>query len=87
MAVLGLRCCKGFSLVVAGEGCSLVAVLGLLIAVTSLTVEHGLQWLQHVGSVVAVPGLQSIGSVVLAHGLSCSMACGIFPDQGHFLGY
>ena len=22
------------------------------------------------------------GSVVLAHGLSCSMACGIFPDQG-----
>ena len=22
------------------------------------------------------------GSVVLAHGLSCPMACGIFPDQG-----
>ena len=47
----------GFSLVVAGEGCSLVAVLRLLIAVASLTVENGLQWLQHVGSVVAVPGL------------------------------
>ena len=22
------------------------------------------------------------GSVVVAHGLSCSAACGIFPDQG-----
>ena len=26
--------------------------------------------------------LQSTGSVVVAHGLSCSKACGIFPDQG-----
>ena len=33
-------------------------------------------------SVVVVRGLQSIGSVVAAHGLSCSTACGIFPDQG-----
>ena len=23
-----------------------------------------------------------MGSVVVAHGLSCSAACGIFPDQG-----
>ena len=23
-----------------------------------------------------------VGSVVVAHGLSCSVACGIFPDQG-----
>ena len=27
-------------------------------------------------------GLQSAGSVVAAHGLSCSEACGIFVDQG-----
>ena len=27
-------------------------------------------------------GLQSTGSVVVAHGLSCSTACGIFLDQG-----
>ena len=27
-------------------------------------------------------GLWSAGSVVVAHRLSCSMACGIFPDQG-----
>ena len=26
--------------------------------------------------------LRSAGSVVVAHGLSCSAACGIFPDQG-----
>ena len=31
---------------------------------------HGLQYLQH------------MGSVVVAHGLSCSVACGIFLDQG-----
>ena len=34
------------------------------------------------GSVVAVPGLQSTGSVDVVHGLSCFMACGIFPDHG-----
>jgi len=34
------------------------------------------------GSVVVAPRLQSIGSVVVAHGLSCSVACGIFLDQG-----
>ena len=33
-------------------------------------------------SVVVARGLQSTGSVVVVHGLSCSAACGIFPDQG-----
>ena len=28
------------------------------------------------------PRLPSIGLIVVAHGLSCSMACGIFADQG-----
>ena len=65
----------GFSLVVAGEGYSLVVVHGLLTAVapvlwTTGCRMHGLQWLW----------LQ--GSVVLVHGLSCSMASGIFLDQG-----
>ena len=27
-------------------------------------------------------GSRRTGSVVVAHGLSCSVACGIFPDQG-----
>ena len=41
-----------------------------------------LQQLWHVGSVVVAPGLQSSGSVVVAHGLSCYIvACEIFPDQ------
>ena len=26
--------------------------------------------------------LEYLGSVVVAHGLSCSRACGIFPDEG-----
>ena len=42
MAVLGLCCSAGFSLVVASGGYSLVAVHGLLIAVVSLVAEHGL---------------------------------------------
>ena len=33
-------------------------------------------------SLVAVPGLQSTGSVFVAHGLSSSVARGILPDQG-----
>ena len=32
-------------------------------------------WLRSTGS-------RSAGSVIVAHGLSCSVACGIFPDQG-----
>ena len=24
----------------------------------------------------------SVGSVVMAHGVSCSVPCGVFPDQG-----
>ena len=64
-----------------------VAVRRLLIVVASLVVEHGLQarGLQKLwcaDSVVVARGPQSTGSVVVAHGLSCSAACGIFPDQG-----
>ena len=43
---------------------------------------HGLQQLQHLGSAVMAPGLYSTGLVAVAHGLSCSAACGIFSDQG-----
>ena len=42
LAGLGLRCCAGFSLVLESRGYSLVAVLGLLILVASLTAEYGL---------------------------------------------
>ena len=54
-------------------GYTLVAVLGLLLEVVSLVEEHRLkahklQYLWH------------MGSVAVAHGLSCSATCGIFPD-------
>ena len=58
MAVLALCFCwMGFSLVAASTGYSLVAVCRLLIAVSSLAVEHRLQGMRakelwHVGSVV-----------------------------------
>ena len=35
-----------------------------------------------VASLAVAPGLSRAGSVVVAHGLSCSAACGIFLDQG-----
>ena len=41
----------------------------------------GLQKLWLVGSAVAAPRVQSTGSTVVAHGLSCSVVCGVFPDQ------
>ena len=43
---------------------------------------HGLQELLHVGLVVVAGWLQSASSVVMAHGLSCPTAYGIFLDQG-----
>ena len=42
LAVLGLRCCSGFSLVVVSRSYSLAAMCQLLIVVASLVVEHGL---------------------------------------------
>ena len=41
LTVLHLCCCMGFSLVVASEGYSPVAVCGLLVVVASLVEEHG----------------------------------------------
>ena len=52
----------------------------LLIVVASLVAEHRLQGMP--ASVVVIHGLQSTGSIAVVHGLSCTMACGIFPDQG-----
>ena len=52
---------------------------GLLIAVAFLAEEERFQnvW----ASAVAVPGLYSMGSTVVGHGLSCSETYGIFPDR------
>ena len=80
LAVLGLRCRSGFSLVAAGRSCSLVAVHRLLIAVASPVAENRLQGVR--ASVVVPPGLQSTGSTLGVCGLSCPKACGSFWDQG-----
>lgn len=80
LTVLGLRCCSGFSLVAASRGYSLVAVHRLLIEVASPVAENRLQGVR--ASVVVAPGLQSTGSTLEVHGLSCPKACGSFWGQG-----
>ena len=65
--MLGLRYCRQLSLVAESRGQALVAMRRLLTEVASL---------------VAALRLPSTGSVVVAHGLSCSTARGILPDQG-----
>ena len=57
------------------------AALPSLIPLSTGSRARGLQWLKHVSSVVAAPGLWSTGSVVAAHGLSCSSVRGIFLDR------
>ena len=59
----------------------------LLLSVASFAADQGLWGSQ--SSVFAAPGLSSWGSqvleyssIVVAHRLSCSVTCGIFPDQG-----
>ena len=56
---------------------SLVVVSSLV--VTFLVSEHELKGV--LASVTGAPGRWSAGSVVVAHGLSCPVACGIFLDQ------
>ena len=55
-------------------------VCRLLTAVASLVAEHGLQGTS--ASVVVALCLWSTGSIVVAHRLSGSKVCGIFPEQG-----
>ena len=68
MAVLGLRfSVQGLSLVAASGGHSSLRCAGL-----SLSRPLPLR----------STGSRRAGSVIVAHGPSCSAACGIFPDQG-----
>ena len=85
---IGFCCCVDFFVVAESRGCSLVAIPRLLIVVTSLCAQRGLQgaWASVVVAheLVAAPVLWSTGSIVAEHGLSCSTACGIFLDQGWY---
>ena len=69
MAVLGLHCCAGFSL---------VAALRLLIVVASPVAEHRLQGLR--ASVAAAHGLSSYGFWALEHRLN---SCGPWAHMLH----
>ena len=65
--MLGLRFVRGLSLVAASGGHSSLRCAALSLSRPLL--------LRSTGS-------RHAGSVVVAHGPSCSAACGIFPDQG-----
>ena len=67
LAVLGLRFVRGLSLVAASGGHSSSRCAGL-----------SLSW----PLLLRSTGSRRAGSVVVAHGPSCSAACRIFPDQG-----
>ena len=88
MLVVVLR----LSLVVASRVCCLLQCTGFSIAVASLIVEHGLwvcgfQQLRHTASVFVACRLQGAqASVIMAYRFSCSLASGIFPDQGLNIG-
>ena len=67
MAVLGLRfCARAFSSC-GKRGPLFIAMRGPLTIAVSLVAKHR---------------LRRAGSVIVAHGLSRSAACGILPDQG-----
>ena len=57
------------------SGNALVELHGLLTAVASFVAEHGF-W------VCGLQQLHHVGSVTVVHGLSCSVACEVFLDQG-----
>ena len=64
-------CCRAWALGVWASG---VAACRPQSMPASVVVARGLSSVAH--------GLQSAGSVIVEHRLSCSTACGIFPDQG-----
>ena len=63
---MGLCCCTQAFSSCDEQGLLFIAVQGLLVMVTSL----------------AERGLEGVDSVLMVHGLSCPVACGIFLDQG-----
>ena len=71
--------------------CTGFSLWWLLTVLASLVSEHrpracGLKKLLPADSVTVTCRSQSMGSAVVAQGLSCAMVCGIFPIQGLNLG-
>ena len=89
--MLGLHCCTGFSQAAVHRGCFSLWCSGFsrwspLLLWSTGPRAHSLQSLWHVDSIVAVPRLQSTGSIVVTQGFSCSMTCRICPtrDKTHW---
>ena len=80
LAGMGARCWSSSCPVVMSQGYSLAMVRALVLLVPSLVTQHIL-WGGR-ASVAAVPGLWSTDSVAVGLGLTFSVTCGIFPDQG-----
>ena len=80
MAVLGLHCFSQAFSSCSERGATVIVLHELLIAVASLVSEHGLYDAR--ASVVVVSRLWNTGSIIVAHGLSCSAAYRVFLDQG-----
>ena len=80
LAVLGLHCCRGFSLVAVSRGYSTDGVRWLLIAVTSCCGAQALGCVSFSGCDTRAQWRLLSGSGAVARGLSGSSACGIFPD-------
>ena len=81
--MLDLGCCTGFSLIAVSGGYSLVAVHWLLLVMASLLAQHG-HWSVRASVWAEFLGLWGSGALErrLNNGLSCSVAWGVFPDQG-----
>ena len=78
--MLGLCCCAGFSLDAEREGCSLVGVCRLLIAMASRCGAQVLGCVSFSSCTSQAP--RAPAQTHVAHGFSCSVAHGIFLDQG-----
>ena len=69
----------GLSLVAVGRGHSSLQCMGFSLRWPLLLRSTGSR---HAVSAVVARRLQSAGSAAVVHGLHCSVACGIFLDQG-----
>ena len=88
LVVLSVHCCLGFFSSCRPVGATVQlwytgsSLQWLLLLQITSSRACWLQQLQHMDSVIVTPRLQSTGTKVVTHGFSCSVACGIFLDQG-----
>ena len=86
LAVLSLRCCMSFYLVAMSRGHSCVAWAshcgGFSCCRAQALERSGFRSCGECAQELWLPGSRATGSIVVAHGLNYSVACGSLPDQG-----